>query len=66
VLARVAILSKHATLRSIAICGLSGCTDFSTLSHKRHDFRKSVIEHKTCVLIFSTILSEAFLILRRI
>jgi len=25
-----------------------------TLSHKRHDFRKNVTEHKMCVLIFST------------
>ena len=27
---------------------------FSTLSHKRHDFRGKVTEHKMCVLIFST------------
>ena len=27
---------------------------FSTLCHKRHDFRKNVIEHNICVLIFST------------
>ena len=27
---------------------------FPTLSHKRQDFRKKVIEHKMCVLIFST------------
>jgi hypothetical protein len=27
---------------------------FSTLSHKRCDFRKTVIEHKMCVLTFST------------
>jgi len=36
-----------------------------TLSHKRYDFRKQVTEHKMCVLIFSTTLSEPFLILRR-
>ena len=27
---------------------------FSTLYHKRHDFRKKVTEHKMCVLIFCT------------
>ena len=27
---------------------------FSTLSHKRHDFRRNVIEHKMCILIFYT------------
>jgi hypothetical protein len=36
---------------------------FSTLSHKRHDFREKVIEHKIC--FDSTNLSETFLILRR-
>ena len=39
---------------------------FSTLSHKRHDIRKNIIEHKMCVLIFPTTLSEKFLILRRV
>jgi len=28
---------------------------FSTLFHKRHDFRKKVIEHKMCVVFVSTI-----------
>ena len=27
---------------------------FSTLSHKRYDFRKKVTKHKMCVFIFST------------
>ena len=39
---------------------------FSSLSHKLHDCRETVFEYKICVLIFSTILSETFLILRRI
>jgi hypothetical protein len=30
-----------------------------------HDFWKNIIEHKMCVLICSTTLSETFLILRR-
>jgi hypothetical protein len=38
---------------------------FSTLSHKRKDFRKKFTENKMRVLIFSTILSEIFLILKR-
>ena len=39
---------------------------FSTLSHRWCDFQKNVIEHKMCVLIFTTNLSEASLTLRRI
>jgi hypothetical protein len=40
---------------------------FSTVSHKRQDFlKKKVTEHRTYVLIFSTNLSETFLILRKI
>jgi hypothetical protein len=39
---------------------------FSTLSHKRHGFRKKIIEHKMNVLTFSTRFVRKFLILRRI
>jgi hypothetical protein len=38
--------------------------NFSKLSHKLHDFEKFT-DHKRCVLIFFTPLSEAFLIIRR-
>jgi hypothetical protein len=38
---------------------------FFTLSHKRRDLRRKVIENKMCVLIFSTNLPETFPILRR-
>ena len=63
----IALSIKHAiSMLHIFICGLSGYTMFFTLFHKRYDFRKSSIEHKTCVRIFFTILSETFLILRRI
>jgi hypothetical protein len=35
---------------------------FSTFSHKTHDFRKTVIEYKMCVLIFSTTCLKHFLL----
>jgi hypothetical protein len=38
----------------------------STFSHKRHGFRKNVMEHKICVLNFATTLLGTFLIPRRI
>jgi hypothetical protein len=39
---------------------------FSTLSHKGYDFQVKVFEHRMCVLIFSTVLCETFLNLRRV
>jgi hypothetical protein len=49
------------TLSSVAYPALQYC---STLSYNRHDFRRKIVERKMCVLIFSKISSEAFLILR--
>jgi hypothetical protein len=51
-------------LYSDVICGPSGCTKFSALSHKLHDFRKK--ELLNIKLIFRKTLSKTFLILRRI
>ena len=34
---------------------------FTTLSHKRHDYRRNGTELKMCVLILSTALPETFL-----
>ena len=48
----------------ILVCGLSACTTFFTLSHKRHDFRKKVIECKMCLILTITVF-ERFLISRR-
>ena len=42
---------RHNILSSVARPALSY---FSTLSHKRYDFREKVTENKMCVLIFST------------
>ena len=48
--ARVALLIQYAMRRHTAIGGPSG----STLSQKRHDFRRNVTKHKMCVLILFT------------
>jgi len=61
----VALGNQHAKrMRHIVICGLPDCTVFSTLSHKWHDFRKTVSLKINFVLIFSTAL-ETFLIVIR-
>jgi hypothetical protein len=52
------------THRHFVICDLSSSTIFFTLSHKRNDFLKKKSKAK-CVLIFSAILSETFLIIKK-
>lgn len=47
-------------------CGLYSCTMFVTLFHKWHKIPESFMEPTMWVLIFSTILSETLLILRRV
>ena len=41
-------------MHHIVICGRPSLKYFSTLSHKRHVFRKRVTEYKMCFLISST------------
>ena len=53
----IALLTQHATrMRHIVTSFVAPRSplNFSTLSHKRYDFRKKAIEHKMCVFIFST------------
>ena len=60
--ANIILYMFHIILPSLA-CPAPPC--FPTLPLIRHGFRKHVIEHKMCVLIFSITFSETFLILRR-
>jgi len=64
----LALGMQHAMrMRHIVICGLTRSTIFSILSHKRHDFRKKKLLNTKCVFWFSLqLLSESFLILRKI
>jgi len=52
--------------RHIVVCILAGSAKIFHINSQKAKFRKRVIEHKMCVLIFSTNLSQTFLILRRI
>ena len=65
----VALLIEYATrMRHIVSSYVAPLAppSFSTLSHKRHDFRKKLLYIK-CVFLFSLqLLSTTFLILRRI
>ena len=45
----------HACSLTYPACATS---HFSTLSHKRRDFREEVTDHKMCVLVFSTTFGE--------
>jgi hypothetical protein len=55
--ARVALLIQHATrmrhTETSVVVPLAP-SRFSTVSHKRHDFRNNVTEHKMCILTSST------------
>ena len=61
----LALVIHHAIrMRYIAICGLSDCTVFSTLSHKRHDVRKKFLKLKCVFWISVKLLFKILLFLR--
>jgi hypothetical protein len=65
----VALLIQHEKRMRRIILSSVACLplqNFHTFYHKRHDFRKRVIEHEMCFDFLYNILSETFLILRRI
>ena len=54
---RVCSLTQHARrMRRVTLSTVASLAPlyFSTLSHKQHDFRTKITEHKIGVLIFST------------
>jgi hypothetical protein len=54
-------------MRHVVICGPSGSTIFfHIILQTARISKKKVIEHKMCVLIFSTTLAEIFFIIRKI
>jgi hypothetical protein len=63
----LALVIQHVmSLRHIVICDLPRSTNFSTLSHKRYDFRKKKVLKTKYVFWFSLqLLSGTYLILRR-
>ena len=63
----VALRIQHAiSMRQIVICSLPGSTVFSTVSHKRHYFRKKKLLNIKYVFLFAPqLLSETLFILRR-
>ena len=63
----VALRIQHVRrIAHIVICGLSGYYNtFATLSHKRHRFRKKVLNIKRVFWLSLQLLSETFLILSR-
>jgi hypothetical protein len=65
VLALLTLLIQHATRKHHSvICGLSGSTIMFTLSHKRNDFQKKLLNAECVFWFFLQLLS--FLILRRL
>jgi len=60
----VASIQHAMRMRQIITCGLPGPATFSTLSHKRHDFRKTLPNIKCVFRVSLQHLSEIFFILR--
>jgi len=60
---RHAMRMRHIMLSSNACLPLSY---LSTTSHKQHNLGEKISEHKICVLILYTILSQTFFIQKRI
>jgi hypothetical protein len=59
------VIEHEMRIRHIVICGLPRSEIFIHIISIKHDFRKNAFQHKMCVLISSTNLSETFLILIR-